>query len=343
MTASLLSPATSTNPVEMIRPRRKITGISAILLPFENESGKVDWDGLRNHVARTAQHGVAPAVNMDTGYANLIDEATRREVLRQTQDVLDGGEFVAGAFVADSPGDPFDFDAYRQQLDQILEFGGTPIIFQSYGLTQQSGGDIVDSYAQIGAHGGEFIAFELGQMFAPFGKIYDLDTYAGLLDVAQCTGAKHSSLSRQLEWQRLTLRDERRPDFKVYTGNDLASTWSCTAATTCSASAPSPPISSPSAMRCGPRATPASTSSTTCCNISASSPSDSPSPPTNTAPPNCSSSAAGSIRTCRTPMPNVARRAMLRCCGILWSGWHNLKNRMRIGRIGRIGLIFLDC
>ncbi len=221
MTASLRSPTAALHPIEMIRPRRPITGISAILLPFTN-SGEIDWEGLRNHVARTAQHGIAPAVNMDTGYANLIDETTRREVLRQTRDVLNGGEFVAGAFVADAPGNAFNFDAYRQQLDQILDFGGTPIIFQSYGLTSQPGGDIVDSYAQIGAYAGEFIAFELGQMFAPFGKIYDLDTYAGLLDVAQCTGAKHSSLSRELEWQRLALRDARRPDFKVYTGNDLA-------------------------------------------------------------------------------------------------------------------------
>ena len=177
MAATLLSPTTAINPainpIEMIRPRRQITGISAILLPFDQD-GNVDWDGLRNHVARTAQHGIAPAVNMDTGYANLIDEATRREVLRQTRDVLSddsvSSEFVAGAFVADSPGDAFDFDAYRQQLDQILEFGGTPIIFQSYGLTEQSGDGIVNSYAQIGAHAGEFIAFELGQMFAPFGK-----------------------------------------------------------------------------------------------------------------------------------------------------------------------------
>src|SRR5262249_47676304 len=34
--------------------------------------------------------------------------------------------------------------------------------------------------------------------------------------------AKHSSLSRELEWQRLRLRDEVRPDFHVFTGNDLA-------------------------------------------------------------------------------------------------------------------------
>jgi dihydrodipicolinate synthase/N-acetylneuraminate lyase len=58
-------------------------------------------------------------------------------------------------------------------------------------------------------------------MFAPFGRIYDLDTYAGLLAIPECVGAKHSSLSRVLEWQRLRMRDERRSDFMVLTGNDL--------------------------------------------------------------------------------------------------------------------------
>jgi dihydrodipicolinate synthase/N-acetylneuraminate lyase len=59
-------------------------------------------------------------------------------------------------------------------------------------------------------------------MFAPFGRIYDLETYAGLLGIPQCVGAKHSSLNRVQEWQRLELRDRERPEFKVYTGNDLA-------------------------------------------------------------------------------------------------------------------------
>jgi hypothetical protein len=58
-------------------------------------------------------------------------------------------------------------------------------------------------------------------MFAPFGRIYDLDTYAGLMATPECVGAKHSSLERMLEWQRLKLRDDRRPDFMVLTGNDL--------------------------------------------------------------------------------------------------------------------------
>jgi len=209
------------SPEKMIRPRRRITGMSAILLPFLDD-GSVDWDGFRAHVRRTADAGLTPAVNMDTGYVNLLDAETRRQVLEQTRDVLEGGAFVAGAFVSDRPGDSWNLDAYRRQIDQIQEHGGTPVIFQSYGLTSQANDAIIDAYAEIGRYCPRFIAFELGTMFAPFGRIYDLDVYAGLLSVPQCIGAKHSSLSRVLEWQRLQLRDERRPDFMVLTGNDLA-------------------------------------------------------------------------------------------------------------------------
>lgn len=209
------------DPRAMIRPRRRISGISAILLPFE-DNFEIDWQGLADHVRRTAEAGLTPAVNMDTGYANLISEDERQHVLALTRDVLGGGEFVAGAFVADEPGAAFDPDAYFSQVESIQRYGGTPIIFQSYGLTQQSGEGVIRAYETVAEKTDRFIAFELGTMFAPFGAIYDLDTYRGLMGIEACVGAKHSSLSRQLEWERLLLRDAARPDFKVYTGNDLA-------------------------------------------------------------------------------------------------------------------------
>lgn len=220
MTSLTLSP-TKINPIQMLKPCRKITGISAILLPFKAD-GDIDWDGFCGHVARTAEAGLAPAVNMDTGYANLLSESQREEVLARTKATLGTGDFVAGAFVGDKPGDAWNFDAYQRQMERIQFHGGTPVIFQSYGLTGQSPDAIVAAYRQLGSAAPQFIAFELGTMFAPFGKIYDLDVYAGLMDVPQCIGAKHSSLSRELEWQRLQLRDASRADFKVFTGNDLA-------------------------------------------------------------------------------------------------------------------------
>jgi dihydrodipicolinate synthase/N-acetylneuraminate lyase len=209
------------DPLAMIRPRRPITGISAILLPFTDD-GVIDWDGFSAHVARTAAAGITPAVNMDTGYVNLLDDATRHEVLARTQETLDGKPFVAGAFVADRPGDEWNPTACRRQIDLIQRYGGTPIIFQTYGLTRMKGEQIVAAYAEMGRDCPRFYAFELGQMFAPFGQIYDLETYKGLLSVKACIGAKHSSLSRQQEWERIAVRDEVRPDFQLFTGNDLA-------------------------------------------------------------------------------------------------------------------------
>ncbi len=209
------------NDVPPIRYRRKITGMSAILLPLLSDT-EIDWQGFRDHVARTSDAGLIPAVNMDTGYGNLITAEQRSDALQATKEVTAGRPFIAGAFVGDRPGAAFDFDTYRVRIDEIKSFGGDPVIFQSYGLTGQSPAGIVDAYARIGKHSGKFYAFELGKMFAPFGAIYDMAVYEQLIKIPECAGAKHSSLSRKLEWQRLQLRDAVRPDFMVLTGNDLA-------------------------------------------------------------------------------------------------------------------------
>jgi dihydrodipicolinate synthase/N-acetylneuraminate lyase len=208
-------------PFDLLRPRRRITGISAILLPFCDD-GSVDWDGLSAHVARTAEAGLTPAVNMDTGFANLLDGATREAVLMHTRTTLAGGAFVAGAYVRDLPGSNWDEAGYLRETDIIQQYGGTPIVFQSYGLTTRTNAGILAAYSRIAAACDRFIGFELGTMFAPFGKIYDLEVYEGLVGIPQCIGAKHSSLIREREWERLRLRDRLRPDFKVFTGNDLA-------------------------------------------------------------------------------------------------------------------------
>ena len=182
----------------------------------------MDWAGFDAHVVRTAAAGLVPAVNMDTGYVNLIDEKTRIEVLRHTRELLGSQDFAAGAFVGDNPESKWNPDAYRQQIEYIMKNGGTPVIFQSYGLTNLAEPEIVAAYSALARECGRFIAFELGKMFAPFGKIYSLETFAEIMSLPQCVGAKHSSLDRNLEWQRLILRNAKRPDFKIYTGNDLA-------------------------------------------------------------------------------------------------------------------------
>jgi len=159
---------------------------------------------------------------MDTGYVHLLTDAVRLQVLDHTRRVLQGRAFAAGAFVGDRPGSRFDRDAYLRQIEPIQAHGGTPVLFQSYGLTALADDALLGAYTELGRSCDRFIAFELGPVFAPFGKIYSLDVYRGLLGVRQCIGAKHSSLRREPEWQRLVLRDALRPDFLVLTGNDLA-------------------------------------------------------------------------------------------------------------------------
>jgi dihydrodipicolinate synthase/N-acetylneuraminate lyase len=205
----------------MLRPGRKIAGISAILLPF-TDAGDVDWGGFAAHCVRTAEAGLVPAINMDTGFGNLLSLEERTAVLDATRSALSGKPFVAGVFVKDQPGSGFNREGYLGAMQPVLDRGGTPVIVQSFGLTGLPDDALIDAYADLGGHCDGFIAFELGPVFAPFGKIYSLEVYRGLLGVGTCLGAKHSSLRRDLEWERLRLRDQVRPAFRVYTGNDLA-------------------------------------------------------------------------------------------------------------------------
>jgi dihydrodipicolinate synthase/N-acetylneuraminate lyase len=200
-------------------PGRKIEGISAVLLPF-NAEGKIDLEIYTGLVERTWVSGLIPAVNMDTGYVNLLTENQQSDILRLVSRLAKGRRFVAGAFIEGRAGDPSQL--YQQTCQTISEAGGTPILFPCSSLAEVSGEDLVRVFKEVAATCPEFLGFELSRQFVPFGRIWELDTYKAMLDIPQLKGAKHSSLSRELEWDRLAMRDTRRPDFKVYTGNDLA-------------------------------------------------------------------------------------------------------------------------
>lgn len=194
--------------------------MSAVLVPYTG-AGAIDWAALEAHLGRTAEAGLVPAVNMDTGYVQLLTPAQRVAVLDLAQSVC-GAQFVAGTYVADVEGSAFHLDGYLKAVEQVAGRGATPVIFPSWGLTGAGDAGWVEGHAAIAARVDRLIAFELGPMFVPYGRIVSLDTYRDLLALPQCVGAKHSSLDRGLEWQRLGLRDALRPEFLVLTGNDLA-------------------------------------------------------------------------------------------------------------------------
>lgn len=208
-------------PFDLLRPRRRIEAVSAVLLPF-TESGDIDLDAFSGLVARTVEAGLTPAVNMDTGYGNLLDPSQRDQVLAAARGAVGGGPLVAAAWVDDRPGDPWDAATQARAIDAVVAHGATPVVFPSHGLSSLGGEDLVAAHAAVGDVCDRFIAFELDPVFAPMGRIWDIETYAGVMTLPACIGAKHSSLRRDLEWERLRLRDARRPGFSVFTGNDLA-------------------------------------------------------------------------------------------------------------------------
>lgn len=200
-------------------PCRRIDGISAVLLPFRAD-GIVDLDAFARLVESTWSAGLTPAVNMDTGYTNLLSVQERSDILGLTGSLARGRRFIAGAFIEGLDGKPV--RNYLEACNTIECSGGVPILFPCTAVKALSGPELISVFRAVAAECDEFLGFELGEMFVPFGRIWDLPTFEGLLDIPQLKGAKHSSLSRELEWQRLAVRNARRPDFKVYTGNDLA-------------------------------------------------------------------------------------------------------------------------
>ncbi len=181
----------------------------------------MQWGDFRAHLLRTHRAGIVPALNMDTGFGPQLSPAERSGVLHVTREVLPpGAPFIAGAQPFNAPGDPL--AAYRASVAEIVGLGGTPIIFQSPLFNGKAGAALVTLYREIIGDAPRALAFELGPQFAPFGSIYALDDFRRLLAIPNLVGAKHSSLSRLTELDRLAARDRDRPDFRVYTGNDLA-------------------------------------------------------------------------------------------------------------------------
>ena len=199
--------------------RRKVQGIAAILLPFEPD-GEIAVQSFQQHIVATHSAGLMNAVNVDTGYVNYLSEAQKRDVLRWTREALGKDvSFVAGAYIEGLDGNIVTL--YRQQVDAICSFGAIPIVFQTARLKGSPGKELAAAYQAVCRGYANVLAFELGSMFAANGEIFTQDTVKHLMDIPEITGMKHSSLNRLTELERLALRDQHRPDFRIYTGNDL--------------------------------------------------------------------------------------------------------------------------
>ena len=201
------------------RFRRKVSGIAAVLLPY-TPTGQVDDEAFQRHLLATHDAGLMNAVNMDTGYVNYLSDPEKEQVLEWTREALGRNTgFVAGAYIENQDGDLVSL--YRREMDRIVRLGGIPILFQTARLHARRSQEKVAIYQQICKGYDHVLGFELSTVFASNGEIFDDECVKGLLDIPELKGIKHSSLDRLVELKRLALRDERRKDFAIYTGNDL--------------------------------------------------------------------------------------------------------------------------
>ena len=207
---------------QLLSPHRSVTGISEVLLPFADRIGTVDWHGFEKQVEQIFDCGLFPAVNMDSGFVSLIGSDLQNEVLRRTRAIASGQHFFAGALVNDKSGASFNLEAYQRNIADIAHHNAVPILLQSYGLTQQTDEEIIDSYHRLSWSSDQYIASEIDSTLADCGKIYSSDVFREILYIGSCVGMRHASLDRKHEFERLSLRNQTRGDFKIFTGNDLS-------------------------------------------------------------------------------------------------------------------------
>src|SRR4029079_17463028 len=101
-----------------VRPRRTVRGIAAALLPFEPD-GRVAVEAFQRHLQATHHAGLGNAVDMDTGYVNLLTDEEADAVLDWTREALGPGvPFIAGAYVEGRDGDIV--SCYRHRMDAIV-------------------------------------------------------------------------------------------------------------------------------------------------------------------------------------------------------------------------------
>ena len=149
--------------------------------------------------------------------------ARRRRPRARARDRADvcPAAFVAGAFVADGPGAPFDLDAY---LRSAAEIAGAAARRSSSRRTASTGSTTrrwVDALGRSGA-GRPVHRLRARRDVRP------LRPHRRSTPTAACSTSRRASAPSTrrsvagAEWERLAVRDEVRPDFLVLTGNDLA-------------------------------------------------------------------------------------------------------------------------
>src|SRR4026208_1055866 len=151
--------------LQRVRPGRAIQGIAAALLPFEPD-GRIAVDAFQRRLQATYAAGLTNAVNMDTGYVNYLTLEERHQVLKWAREAVGpSAPLVAGAYIEGISGDVI--TQYRGEMDRIVAYGATPILFQSSRLHGLAASDKTAVYRETCRSFPAVLAFELSPVFAP--------------------------------------------------------------------------------------------------------------------------------------------------------------------------------
>ena len=199
---------------------RQVHGISATLLPY-TPAGTIDFDAFAAHVERTRDAGLDVAVNMDTGFGDLLSPAERAAVLDATRATLGADVvFYAGAFA-----DGADVLAGYHQAIAAIE------------APRRGAGDHpAPRHARrfrAARSRGAVRAHRRRRRAARWRSSSDrcsrrTERSGTMTRSAACSTSSASpapSTPRSIAASSsgaLAARDRHRPDFRVYTGNDLA-------------------------------------------------------------------------------------------------------------------------
>lgn len=200
--------------------KTSIEGAAVVVVPFD-ELGDPDWDTFASVLARLSKLGMAAAVNMTAATPSLLQTNLQVGAAHQAHNQF-GSAFYAGVHVVDNPGEWFNIDRYRRQIDVVTGLGGIPVIYPSHGLNALDDVEWVKAMEDIGRETDAFLIAELGETVSATPNLRTPDTNLHLLKNTACKGLIHASYSRPLEFDRIQAQGQMRSDFKLYSSNERA-------------------------------------------------------------------------------------------------------------------------
>jgi dihydrodipicolinate synthase/N-acetylneuraminate lyase len=208
-------------PFDLLCPGRRPAGLAPVLLPFLPD-GQPDWDGFAHLLGRAVDAGLVPFVNAGPGAADLASASLRAEVVATVGAAMGGRAFVAGVRAEDGADGGFDPARLAGTVDAVSRHDGVPALLPSPTLAALSPDEALGLLAWMGEWCDRLLAVDLPAERWPGGRTWGLDAFTALLDQDRCIGLIDGSWSRQVEWERIRVRDDVRPDFRLYSTNVLA-------------------------------------------------------------------------------------------------------------------------